>query len=257
MPSISEIVNQYSLSLKRDAVANAEVFLGREQEKLSLPDSELGNLFLRHFLQEHLRDTSEPVLSSNLYAGGAESASSSISIAVLEVMDVTEIGYSMFSILKAVNTSLKISLCSDAFDSEEGDVESSDSKIPRKILRFVLSDGYTQVLGLEVEHLGPQFSLTMPLGSKVCRSSDRDQKLLTPNLRDPRQKLRSKARDTHASSQVRQLHWRPGSPIQTCQLRAAYQTSLRLLKFVIVCCTPSQFLLTNSPKNPSKKIHSS
>lgn len=169
MPSVEEIFARYPVVMKRSVTRDVEVNLRNEQKKLGIPDSKLGELFLAHFLEEDLQVTSEPVLRKDIYSNGAEQRSDLLRSAILEVVDVVEVGHSLFNLLKAVDACLRISITADPKPCESVDDACAPSgpKIPRKILRLVLSDGYTYVTGLEVEPLGPHFSLTMPLGSKV------------------------------------------------------------------------------------------
>lgn len=169
MDWIDAVLEKYPIKLKSGVLKLVRENLRAEQLKNAVPDTGIADLFMAHFLQEPLAVTSDPVLPDEIRARGAEKEEEDgwmLREVILEVVDVVEIGHSMYNTLRAVNANLNLTLA-PADESDESRENNSGKKIPHKMLRFVLSDGRTLVNAAELTPIGSDVCLKMPLGSKM------------------------------------------------------------------------------------------
>lgn len=142
------------IRIQAEWTAQLVAFLADQASPLT--DDVIQRELYQQFLHADLRDVGEPAEMQPNSARGVAVAISG----VLQVMDVLEIGESALSLLSIIQDLRKSSSDPNGVDLNAA------VRFPRKMLRFVLTDGTTEIIAFEYRPIR-QLDIYLPLGLKI------------------------------------------------------------------------------------------
>ena len=134
----------------------------REQPPRTVRDREsMHSSILEHFLHRDLRDTSLPTIP-NTYGDEPLGSFPPGNGIVLQIVDTQDISNPTHSLLNNLATVAPVRQVYVRRATED------DVQFPRGMLRWTLTDGFTEIIGLESKTIS-QLKLTTPFGCKVSK----------------------------------------------------------------------------------------